>query len=287
MTLPQPPNKQPANPQAYSAQAPRESALLPSHVAIIMDGNNRWARGRGLSGVRGHRAGVEAVRTVIQRAAERKVKTLSLFAFSSENWKRPAAEVNALMELFLMALKREVKKLHERNIRLTILGEREGFSHAIQQHIQRAETLTSENTGMHLVIAANYGGQWEIARAARELAQKVAEGEISVADVDEARMDQTIYANQMPPVDLCIRTSGEQRLSNFMLWQLAYAELYFSPLLWPDFGADAFDAALADFAQRQRRFGMTDEQLSSAQSSEKPSSKTGSSKSVSPTRTEA
>ncbi|MYL22268.1 di-trans,poly-cis-decaprenylcistransferase [Halomonas alkaliantarctica] len=287
MTLPQPPNKQPANPQAYSAQAPRESALLPSHVAIIMDGNNRWARGRGLSGVRGHRAGVEAVRTVIQRAAERKVKTLSLFAFSSENWKRPAAEVNALMELFLMALKREVKKLHERNIRLTILGEREGFSHAIQQHIQRAETLTGENTGMHLVIAANYGGQWEIARAARELAQKVAEGEISVADVDEARMDQTIYANQMPPVDLCIRTSGEQRLSNFMLWQLAYAELYFSPLLWPDFGADAFDAALADFAQRQRRFGMTDEQLSSAQSSEKPSSKTGSSKSVSPTRTEA
>lgn len=281
MTLPQPPDKQPANVNTrssteFSATKSAQLALLPAHVAIIMDGNNRWARSRGLSGARGHRAGVEAVRAVIRRAVECEVETLSLFAFSSENWKRPAAEVNALMELFLMALKREVKKLHERNIRLTILGEREGFSHAIQKHIQRAETLTSENTGMHLVIAANYGGQWEIALAARKLAQQVADGELTVAEIDEVRMDQVIHASQMPPVDLCIRTSGEQRLSNFMLWQLAYAELYFSPLLWPDFGAEAFDAALADFSQRKRRFGMTDEQLSSAPSL-----------TLSPTKTEA
>jgi undecaprenyl diphosphate synthase len=285
MTLPQPPDKQPANVSTrsstdfsatteFSATKTAELTLIPSHVAIIMDGNNRWARARGLSGVRGHRAGVEAVRTVIRRAVESEVKTLSLFAFSSENWKRPAAEVNALMELFLMALKREVKKLHERNIRLTILGEREGFSHAIQKHIHRAETLTGENTGMHLVIAANYGGQWEIARAARKLAQQVADGELTAAEVDEARMDQTIHTREMPPVDLCIRTSGEQRLSNFMLWQLAYAELYFSPLLWPDFGAEAFDAALADFSQRKRRFGMTDEQLSAAPSSTSSPTKT-------------
>ncbi|MBE0463577.1 MAG: polyprenyl diphosphate synthase [Halomonadaceae bacterium] len=234
---------------------------MPSHVAIIMDGNNRWAKARGMSGVRGHRAGVEAVRAVIQRAAERQVKTLSLFAFSSENWKRPAAEVNALMELFLMALKREVKKLNERNIRLTIIGEQRGFSHAIQKYIQRAETLTAENTGMHLIIAANYGGQWDIARAARELAEQVSAGELQPEDIDEVRFDAAIKRNHVTPIDLCIRTSGEQRLSNFMLWQLAYAELYFSPLLWPDFGAEALDVALNDFCQRRRRFGMTDEQI--------------------------
>ncbi|MGO3058676.1 polyprenyl diphosphate synthase [Halomonas sp. AOP43-A1-21] len=234
---------------------------IPSHVAIIMDGNNRWARARGMSGVRGHRAGVEAVRAVIQRAAERQVKTLSLFAFSSENWKRPAAEVNALMELFLMALKREVKKLNERNIRLTIIGERRGFSHAIQKYINRAEALTADNTGMHLIIAANYGGQWDITRAARELAEQVSTGELQPEDIDETRFEAAMERRHVTPIDLCIRTSGEQRLSNFMLWQLAYAELYFSPLLWPDFGAEALDVALNEFCQRRRRFGMTDEQI--------------------------
>lgn len=254
----------PQLPQKQSATLPVEGGVsdpVPSHVAIIMDGNNRWAKARGLTGARGHRAGVESVRNVIRRAAERQVGTLSLFAFSSENWKRPAAEVNALMELFLMALKREVKKLHERDIRLTILGERKGFSHAIQKHIQRAEDMTAGNKGMHLVIAANYGGQWEITCAARQLAQQVAEGEIAPEDIDEARMDEAMGIQQVPPIDLCIRTSGEQRLSNFMLWQLAYAELYFSPLLWPDFDAETFDQALHAFGQRQRRFGMTDQQI--------------------------
>lgn len=258
MTSPQLPGQRPDDANAMEV----EQDSLPSHVAIIMDGNNRWARARGLSGARGHRAGVEAVRAVIQRAAERGVQTLSLFAFSSENWKRPATEVNALMELFLMALKREVKKLHERNIRLSIIGEQRGFSHAIQKHIQRAESLTANNTGMHLVIAANYGGQWDIAKAARRLAEQAVAGEISPSAIDEVQMDQAMGGGAyIPPIDLCIRTSGEQRLSNFMLWQLAYAELHFSPLLWPDFHAEAFDDALADFCRRQRRFGMTDEQL--------------------------
>ncbi|MBZ5487054.1 di-trans,poly-cis-decaprenylcistransferase [Halomonas aquamarina] len=258
MTSPQFPEEQPSD-----ASTPPLTAgeVMPSHVAIIMDGNNRWARARGLSGVRGHRAGVEAVRAVIQRAAERQVKTLSLFAFSSENWRRPAAEVNALMELFLMALKREVKKLNERNIRLSIIGEQRGFSHAIQKYIHRAEALTADNTGMHLVIAANYGGQWDIARAAQTLAEQVAEGKLKPDEIDEACFDDAMGSRNVPPIDLCIRTSGEQRLSNFMLWQLAYAELHFSPLLWPDFGAEALDVALNDFCKRRRRFGMTDQQI--------------------------
>lgn len=234
---------------------------LPRHVAIIMDGNNRWARAHGLSGARGHRAGVESVRAVIRRAAERGIETLTLFAFSSENWKRPPSEVSALMELFLMALKREVKKLHEHGIRLTVIGERERFSSSIQQHIERAEALTADNDGLHLVVAANYGGHRDIALAARRLAARVEAGELSAAAIDEQLLDREIDQASVPPVDLCIRTSGEQRISNFLLWQLAYSEFYFSPLLWPDFSGDAFDAALNDYCRRQRRFGMTQEQI--------------------------
>ncbi|WP_048306359.1 polyprenyl diphosphate synthase [Halomonas sp. PR-M31] len=238
-----------------------QSPNVPNHVAIIMDGNNRWAQSRGLSGIRGHRAGVEPVRAVIRRAAQRGVKVLTLFAFSSENWKRPAVEVNALMELFLMVLKREVKKLHDNDIRLTIIGERDAFSRSIQQYVERAETLTRHNQGLHLIVAANYGGRWEVTSAAKRLAQRVENGELSAADIDEQRLDAEIASGGAPAVDLCIRTSGEQRLSNFLLWQLAYSELHFSPLMWPDFGADAFDEAVDDFLRRQRRFGMTQEQI--------------------------
>ncbi|WP_136069000.1 polyprenyl diphosphate synthase [Modicisalibacter radicis] len=234
---------------------------LPRHVAIIMDGNNRWARAHGLSGARGHRAGVESVRAVIRRAAERDIEMLTLFAFSSENWKRPSSEVSALMELFLMALKREVKKLHEHGIRLTVIGERERFSSSIQQHIERAEALTAGNDGLHLVVAANYGGHRDIALAARRLAARVEAGELRAEAIDEQLLDREIDQASVPPVDLCIRTSGEQRISNFLLWQLAYSEFYFSPLLWPDFSGDAFDAALNDYCRRQRRFGMTQEQI--------------------------
>ncbi|PMR76189.1 polyprenyl diphosphate synthase [Halomonas endophytica] len=234
---------------------------MPRHVAIIMDGNNRWARARGLSGVRGHRAGVEAVRAVIRRAGERGVETLTLFAFSSENWRRPPAEVRALMELFLIALKREVKKLHENGIRLSVIGDRSAFSSSIQKYIVKAEALTRDNTRMHLVVAANYGGQWDITGAARRLAERAATGELDPAEIDEKALEGELCLAGDAPVDLCIRTSGEQRISNFLLWQMAYAELYFTPLLWPDFDAGAFDMALDDFRRRQRRFGMTDEQI--------------------------
>lgn len=238
---------------------------LPRHVAIIMDGNNRWARARGLSGVRGHHAGVEAVRATIRRAAERGVETLTLFAFSSENWKRPRAEVSALMELFLLALKREVGKLHQNGIRLSVIGDLSAFSDSIQKHIARAEAKTRDNTRMHLVIAANYGGQWDLTRAARRLAERAAAGELNPAAIDEATFASQLSLAGVAPVDLCIRTSGEQRISNFLLWELAYAELHFTPRLWPDFDADAFDLALEDFQRRQRRFGMTDEQIEAQQ----------------------
>lgn len=236
----------------------------PRHVAIIMDGNNRWAKARGQSGIRGHHAGVEAVRAVIRRAAEQEIETLTLFAFSSENWRRPRAEVEALMQLFQLALQREVKKLHRYGIRLSVVGDREGLPAVVRKHIDKAEALTADNTRLHLVIAANYGGQWDIARAARRLAERVAQGEISPQDIDENSLGQAVCLAADAPVDLCIRTSGEQRISNFMLWQMAYAELYFTSVLWPDFGADAFDAALLDFAGRKRRFGRTDDQVGDA-----------------------
>jgi len=241
--------------------SPPRAGELPRHVAVIMDGNNRWARARGLSGIRGHRAGVESVRAVIRRAAERGIDTLTLFAFSSENWKRPASEVNALMELFLIALKREVKKLHGHGIRLSVIGRREEFSASIQQYIERAETLTRDNQGLHLVIAANYGGRWDITRAARRLAEQVSVGELAPDAIDEETLGAEISLADEAPVDLCIRTSGEQRVSNFLLWQLAYAEFYFTPELWPDFGAEAFDAALSAYKERKRRFGMSPEQV--------------------------
>ncbi|WP_372611490.1 polyprenyl diphosphate synthase [Halomonas sp.] len=253
----------PQSPESHSPHGadPLPSGALPRHVAIIMDGNNRWARARGMSGVRGHHAGVEAVRAVIRRAAEQGIETLTLFAFSSENWKRPKAEISALMELFLLALKREVRKLHDNGIRLSVIGDRTAFSASIQSHIERAESLTRDNTRMHLVIAANYGGRWDLVAATRRLAQRVAEGTLSPEAIDEGALDCEVCLAGDAPVDLCIRTSGEQRISNFLIWQMAYAELYFTPLLWPDFDAEAFDEALADFRHRQRRFGMTDEQI--------------------------
>ncbi|MCK0745410.1 polyprenyl diphosphate synthase [Chromohalobacter nigrandesensis] len=241
--------------------SPPRKGELPRHVAVIMDGNNRWARARGLSGIRGHRAGVESVRAVIRRAAERGIDTLTLFAFSSENWKRPASEIDALMELFLIALKREVKKLHNHGIRLSVIGQREAFSTSIQQYIERAEAMTRDNQGLHLVIAANYGGRWDITRAARRLAQRVSAGELAPDAIDEEMLGTEISLADEAPVDLCIRTSGEQRVSNFLLWQLAYAEFYFTPELWPDFGAEAFDTALSSYQERQRRFGMSPEQV--------------------------
>lgn len=234
---------------------------LVRHVAVIMDGNNRWAKAKGMPGIRGHHAGVDAVRATIRRAAERGVEVLTLFAFSSENWKRPAKEVSALMELFMLALQREVSKLARHNIRLSIIGDRSRFSSVLQKLIARAEARTRDNTGLHLVVAANYGGRWDITQAARRLAERVERGELASADIDEALLGKEVCLGDLPEVDLCIRTSGEQRISNFLLWQMAYAELYFAPCYWPDFDAAAFDDALDAFANRSRRFGMTGEQI--------------------------
>ncbi|MCM2129666.1 polyprenyl diphosphate synthase [Larsenimonas rhizosphaerae] len=234
---------------------------LPRHVAVIMDGNNRWAKAHGLSGLRGHYAGVESVRHVVRRASERGVKAVTLFAFSSENWRRPADEISGLMELFVLALRREIGKLHRHNVRLSIIGERERLPKSLQKAIERGERRTCNNTGLHLIIAANYGGRWDITQAARRLAQQVADGELLADDIDENRLEREMCLHDVPEVDLCIRTSGEQRISNFLLWQLAYAEFYFSPLFWPDFDGDAFDEAIESYAHRHRRFGMTDDQI--------------------------
>lgn len=234
---------------------------IPRHVAIIMDGNNRWARKRLMPGVAGHRAGVEAVRAVIEVCAESGVEVLTLFAFSSENWSRPEAEVGALMDLFMRALRREVRKLYENDICLRIIGDRSRFAPDLQQAMAAAEALTADCQRMTLVVAANYGGKWDISQAARALALEAAAGKLDPAAVSETDFESRLSTAEWPLPDLCIRTGGERRISNFLLWQMAYAELYFSDLYWPDFKHDAMREALADFACRQRRFGRTSEQV--------------------------
>jgi undecaprenyl diphosphate synthase len=234
---------------------------IPRHVAIIMDGNNRWARKRLLPGVAGHKAGVDAVRAVIEVCSKSGVEVLTLFAFSSENWKRPADEVSALMELFLGTLRREAKKLRENAISLRIIGDRSRFHPELQAAIAEVEALTAENPRFVLQIAANYGGQWDIAQAMQQLAVQVQDGQLQPADITPQMIERRLATGELPLPDLCIRTGGEHRISNFLLWQLAYAELYFSDLFWPDFKHDAMRQALADFSTRQRRFGMTSAQV--------------------------
>lgn len=228
---------------------------VPRHLAIIMDGNNRWARARGLPGSEGHRAGERAVQETIRFCARQGVEVVTLFAFSSENWRRPDDEVRHLMSLFLAALEKRVEELHEENIRLRFIGERGAFSRDLQDGMARAEALTGANARMTVVIAVDYGGQWDIARAARALAEKVAHGEMAVEDIDAGTLGEEISLADCPPVDLLIRTGGEQRISNFVLWQAAYAELWFTPVLWPDVNAEVLTEAFRDYAGRQRRFG--------------------------------
>ncbi|WP_111640325.1 polyprenyl diphosphate synthase [Marinimicrobium alkaliphilum] len=230
------------------------------HIAIIMDGNNRWAKQQGLSGVAGHKVGVERIRDVLSACQELGVEVLTLFAFSSENWKRPRPEVEALMSLFLLYLKQEVKELHKKNIRLKVIGNRSRFSSAIRTAIERAETLTQDGE-VTLVIAADYGGQWDIAQAAQALAAEVAAGRLAPEAIDEALLSQRLTTAALPAPDLLIRTGGEVRISNFLLWQSAYTELYFTDTLWPDFGGAALHAAAEDYRRRQRRFGKTTEQI--------------------------
>lgn len=235
---------------------------LPQHVAVIMDGNGRWAKKRFLPRVAGHQRGLESVRQMVKACVRREIKYLTLFAFSSENWRRPAEEVTFLMSLFMEALDREVKKLHEANVVLKLIGDRSLFNQALQQKMLEAEQKTQENSGLILTIAVNYGGRWDIMQAInRMLADKGV-----TAGLTEADLAPYLCMSDAPEPDLFIRTGGETRISNFLLWQLAYTELYFTPTLWPDFDDAAFEAALSSYRQRERRFGRTSEQLSADQS---------------------
>lgn len=234
---------------------------VPKHIAIIMDGNNRWAKEHRLPGLAGHKAGVDCVRSVIEGCIEQGVEALTLFAFSSENWKRPPLEVKGLMELFKLALDRESKKLLKNNIRLRVIGDKTAFSASLQKKIAKAEEMTAECDGLQLNIAANYGGRWDIATAARSFAERCVAGEISPESITEELFSSQICLAGLPEPDLCIRTGGEQRISNFLIWQFAYTELYFSPLYWPDFDKHALGEAIDSYCGRERRFGRTSEQL--------------------------
>jgi len=234
---------------------------LPKHVAIIMDGNGRWSEQKGKHRVFGHKHGVKALRRSIAFAAEQKIQALTIFAFSSENWKRPKQEVNMLMELFFTVLGSEVRKLDKNNIKLNIIGDISGFSDRLQKKIQAAQLLTENNTGLVLNVAANFGGRWDITNASKKIAQQVKDGLLAIDDIDESLISNSLSIAGLPDVDLMIRTGGDYRISNFLLWQLAYAELYFTDTLWPDFDAQAFQLALDVFSGKERRFGQTSAQV--------------------------
>ncbi|WP_295427566.1 polyprenyl diphosphate synthase [uncultured Thiodictyon sp.] len=234
---------------------------VPQHVAIIMDGNGRWANQRNRARTWGHREGVKSVRAVVEESVRRGVGTLTLFAFSSENWRRPPAEVRILMDLFLSTLRGEVRRLNDNGVRLRVIGERGAFSEKLQRRIAEAEDVTANNRSLNLQVAANYGGRWDIMQATRRVLSDVAANRLDPAAVDEQAIAARLSFADLPDPDLFIRTGGEKRLSNFILWQSAYAELYFTDLLWPEFDAAAYGLALDDFAQRQRRFGLTGEQV--------------------------
>jgi undecaprenyl diphosphate synthase len=246
-----------------STQEVPEHGDVPGHVAIIMDGNGRWAQLRSLPRIAGHRRGVEAVRATVRACAERGIRYLTLFAFSSENWRRPAEEVALLMQLFQMALTNEVEKLHKNGVRLKVVGDTRRFDANIRRAIEHGERLTAANAGLTLTIAANYGGRWDILQALNRFVAANPE-----VPVDEAALAPHLAMSYAPEPDLFIRTGGEQRISNFLLWQLAYSELYFTDTLWPDFDAAALDIAIASYRSRERRFGRTSEQLQAASRAE-------------------
>jgi len=236
-------------------------AVTPQHVAIIMDGNGRWARSRGLPRPAGHRSSVKVVRRVVEEAAQRGIRYLTLFAFSSENWLRPAEEVGMLMSLFLDTLVREIANLHRNQVRVRFIGERERLAAALLERMDEAEKKTGANTGLTLLVAVGYGGRWDITQACRALAAEAAAGRLEPGRIDEAQVAARLALAGVPDPDLLIRTGGEQRISNFLLWNLAYTELYFTEVLWPAFTPAHLQAALEFYAQRERRFGRTSAQL--------------------------
>jgi undecaprenyl diphosphate synthase len=221
---------------------------LPKHIAIIMDGNGRWASQRFLPRIAGHKAGYEAVRSVIKSCIERHIEVLTLFAFSSENWSRPRQEVDALMQLFIYALRHEVKQLHKSNVQLRVIGNISRFNQELQTEIQKAITLTASNTGLVLVVAVDYGGQWDIVEATKKIASQIKENLLTIDEITATYFEKQLSTGDLPLPDLFIRTSGEQRVSNFLLWQLAYTELYFAEVFWPDFDEKALDKALDFYA---------------------------------------
>ena len=250
-------------PVSSTAEIPPHGAV-PRHVAIIMDGNGRWAKRQHLPRIAGHRRGAEAVRATVRACAERGIAYLTLFAFSSENWRRPAEEVALLMKLFKSALQNEVDKLHSAGVRLKVAGDTARFDPAIQRLIERGESLTAQNRKLTLTIAANYGGRWDILQAINRLVRE----NPSPGEIDENLLSPYLAMSYAPEPDLFIRTGGEQRISNFLLWQLAYTELYFTETLWPDFGAAALDEAIASYRRRERRFGRTSDQVQDAKRAE-------------------
>ena len=250
------------NPVATSDTGqPEPGAVLPRHVAIVMDGNGRWARARNRPRSFGHNAGQKAVRAIVECCLREHIPVLTLFAFSSENWQRPQQEVGALMKLFFNALEREVDELARNGVRLRFVGELSAFSPELHERMRRAERTTATNTALALNVAVNYGGRWDIAQAARSIAEDVAAGRLAPAEVDVERVAGRMCLSELPEPDLFIRTGGDRRISNFLLWQLAYAELHFTEVLWPDFDGECMRRALQDFAQRERRFGRTSEQV--------------------------
>ncbi|MDP3743280.1 MAG: isoprenyl transferase [Methylotenera sp.] len=236
-----------------------EVAAIPKHIAVIMDGNGRWARKRFLPRIAGHKRGVETVRDLVKQCVQLKVEYLTLFAFSSENWRRPTEEVSFLMGLFMSALKREVVKLHQNNIKLVMIGDRSRFDAALIAQINESEKLTANNTGLILTIAANYGGRWDVLQAINKMQQAAPQ---LTGHYQEEHLTHYLSMSYAPEPDLFIRTGGEKRISNFLLWQLAYSELYFTDTLWPDFNEAALNLAIQSYQQRERRFGRTSEQLS-------------------------
>ncbi len=237
---------------------------LPKHVAIIMDGNGRWAKQKGLSRIAGHKAGVKALQKIVNYSAMEGVEVLTIYAFSSENWKRPRAEVSMLMELFNTSLQARFKDLHDNNIRLRFIGDLSLFPEKLRQSMTDTENITTNNTGLELVVAVNYGGRWDIASAFKKLNKEISNGNIKLKDIDEALIGKFMCLSDLPEPDLFIRTGGEMRISNYLLWQLAYTELYFDDCLWPDFSTANFGEALKWYAGRERRFGRISEQIEDA-----------------------
>jgi undecaprenyl diphosphate synthase len=241
---------------------PIEPSNYPHHIAIIMDGNNRWAKNKKKSQLSGHRAGAIQARSIINYCAKLGIEYLTLFAFSSENWLRPKKEVNALIMLFLRVLRRqEINKVHEQNIKINFIGETGRFPQELREQMQVAEELTNNNSGLVLNVAANFGGRWDIFQAAKAMAKAANDSNLDLENINEEHLSQFLSLHGYPDPDLCIRTGGEQRISNFLLWNLTYTELYFTDVFWPDFDEGALDIALEDFARRQRRYGKSSDQV--------------------------